>query len=69
MCIAIACFNTHTGDVEDAPAPDNLATFEVLEKNGGVYIKGEESDIKNGRRSPDVKCSSTGGEKVVVVGG
>lgn len=67
--IGTACFNAHTGDVEDAPAPDNLATFEILEKNGGVYIKGEESDIKNGKRVPNIKCSATGDEKVVVIGG
>lgn len=64
-----ACFNVHSGEIEDAPAPDRLATFEVTEKNGGVYIKGDESDLKNGRKSTNVKCSSTGGDKVVVVGG
>ena len=40
-----------------------------MEKNGGVYIKGEESYIKAGRRTPDVKCSVSGQEKVVVIGG
>lgn len=64
-----ACFNTATGDVEDAPAPDPLNRFDVFEKEGAVYIKGQESDIKNGRRQPNVKCSSTGSERVVIVGG
>ena len=64
-----ACFNVGTGDVEDAPALDPLAKFEILEKNGGVYIKGEESTIKASRRSANHKCSATGQEKVVIVGG
>ena len=64
-----ACFNVATGDVEDAPALDPLAKFEIIEKDGGVYIKGDESTIKASRRSSDVKCSTQGQEKVVVVGG
>jgi hypothetical protein len=40
-----------------------------MEKNGGVYIKGEESSIKNGRRQANVKCAAQGHEKVVIVGG
>lgn len=64
-----ACFNVNTGDVEDAPALDPLAKFDIVEKNGGVYIKGEESTIKASRRSPNTKCSVQGQAKVVVVGG
>jgi hypothetical protein len=67
--LLIACFNVATGDIENAPAPDPLAKFDVMEKNGAVYIRGEESTIKNGRRKPDVKCSAQGQEKVVIVGG
>lgn len=55
--------------MEDAPAPDALNKFEVMEKNGGVYVKGEESAIKGGRRTPNVTCKSQGEDKVVVVGG
>lgn len=69
MLMSAACFNTATGDVEDAPAPDPLNRFDVFEKDGAVYVKGQESDIKNGRRQPNVKCSSTGKERVVIVGG
>ena len=65
----IACFNVASGDVEDAPALDPLAKFEVVEKDGGVYIKGEESTIKANRRQVNTKCSVQGQEKVVVVGG
>ncbi|MCJ1291625.1 hypothetical protein MMC34_003170 [Xylographa carneopallida] len=64
-----ACFNLTTGDVEDAPALDPLAKFDILEKNGGVYIKGEEATIKASRRSLNHKCSPQGPEKVVIVGG
>ncbi|MCJ1299461.1 hypothetical protein MMC08_002253 [Hypocenomyce scalaris] len=64
-----ACFNVATGDVEDAPALDPLAKFEIVEKNGAVYIKGEESTIKSSRRSPNHKCSAQGQDKVVIVGG
>lgn len=64
-----ACFNATTGDVEDAPALDPLPTFEIVEKNGGVYIKGDEASIKASRRSLNTACSANGQEKVVVVGG
>ncbi|KAI4271205.1 MAG: hypothetical protein L6R35_006558, partial [Caloplaca aegaea] len=63
------CFNVGTGDIENAPALDPLAKFEVYEKSGAVYIKGEEATIKASRRSPDVKCKAQGQEKIVVVGG
>lgn len=58
-----------TGDVEDAPAPDHLHTFDVIEKDGAVYIKGAEKDVKAGRRKPVFKVKSSGQEKVVIVGG
>lgn len=65
----LACFNVASGDVEDAPALDPLAKFEILEKEGGVFIKGDEATIKAKRRSPSLKCSASGGEHVVIVGG
>ena len=64
-----ACFNVATGDVEDAPALDPIAKFEIVEKSGSVFIKADEASIKANRRSPDAKCSVQGQEKVVVVGG
>lgn len=66
---ALACFNIKTGDVEDAPALDPLAKFEVIEKDGAVYIKGEEAVIKANRRKLNLKCSAKSQEKVIVVGG
>jgi hypothetical protein len=64
-----ACFNVKSGDVEDAPALDPLAKFEVIEKDGAVYIKGDEELLKANRRTFNAKCSPSGNEKVVVVGG
>ncbi|GAB7354971.1 hypothetical protein MBLNU459_g5585t1 [Dothideomycetes sp. NU459] len=63
-----ACFKVSSGDVEDAPALDPLAKFEVYEKNGGVYIKGEEKVIKANRRGLSIKCSAKGNDKLVIIG-
>lgn len=63
-----ACFNIKTGDVEDAPALDPLNKFDVVSKDGGVYIKGQEQQIKQGRRTLSIKCQSKGQDKVVIVG-
>ena len=65
----LACFNIASGDVEDAPALDYLAKFDILEKDGAVFIKGDEATIKAKRRSPGLKCSAGGDEHVVIVGG
>lgn len=64
-----ACFNIATGDVEDAPALDPLGHFDILEKDGGVYIRGEEAFLRANRRALKLKCSAQGPEHVVVVGG
>ncbi|OCK77325.1 hypothetical protein K432DRAFT_395692 [Lepidopterella palustris CBS 459.81] len=64
-----ACFNVASGDVEDAPALDPLATFELVEKNGAVYIKGDEAAIKANRRALNLKCLAKSSEKLLVVGG
>lgn len=58
-----------TGDVEDAPAPDHLHRFDVIEKDGAVYVKGSQDNIKAGRRKPTFKVKSSGQEKVVIIGG
>ncbi|KAK5945686.1 Apoptosis-inducing factor 1 [Knufia obscura] len=64
-----ACFNVSTGDVEDSPAPDHLHKFDVFEKDGAVYVKGSQDNIKAGRRKPTFKVKSSGQEKVVIIGG
>lgn len=68
LMIAIACFNIKSGDVEDAPALDPLAKFDVVKKDDGVYVKGSESELKGGR-TLQVKCTAQGDEKVLVIGG
>ncbi|KAF2104539.1 rubredoxin-NAD(+) reductase [Rhizodiscina lignyota] len=64
-----ACFKISTGEIEDAPALDPLAKFEIVEKNGAVYIKGEESVVKAARRGLSLKCAAKGTDKVLIVGG
>ncbi|KAI9368281.1 hypothetical protein BJX61DRAFT_524649 [Aspergillus egyptiacus] len=64
-----ACFNVKSGDIEDAPAPAALNTFDLLEKDGAVYIRGEESAIKTGQRISEHKCSASGPGGLVIVGG
>lgn len=69
LIMRIACFNIGSGDVEDAPAPNALSKFEVYEKNGAVYIKGDEETIRSGQRNPVPKGNVSRPERVVVVGG
>ncbi|KAF4625173.1 hypothetical protein G7Y89_g12997 [Cudoniella acicularis] len=65
-----ACFNASNGDIENAPAIDALPSFELSEKNGSVYVTGEQQSIKGSRRKPNIKISGVAGpEKVVIVGG
>lgn len=72
-CIATACFNAKTGDVEDAPALDALPTFRVTSRDGAVYVSGDESTLKAGRRkprfTPSASPSTPVADKVLVVGG
>jgi len=63
-----ACFNVKSGDIEEAPALDPLAKFEIIEKDGGVYIKGEESTIKASRRNMSIKCQAKKQDHVLVLG-
>lgn len=64
-----ASFNIATGDVEDAPALDPIANFDIVQRDGAVYIKGDESTIKANRKTLDISCKAEGQEKVVIVGG
>ncbi|KAG6013050.1 hypothetical protein E4U54_007138 [Claviceps lovelessii] len=66
-----ACFRTSSGDVEEAPALDALPVFNVTERDGGVYITGDEETIKSSRRKPNFGCNSGAptDDKVVIVGG
>ena len=65
-----ACFNVTTGDVEDAPALNALAKYDVVEKNGAVFVTADEDQLKsNFPKTLSLKCQAQGAEKVVVVGG
>jgi NADPH-dependent 2,4-dienoyl-CoA reductase/sulfur reductase-like enzyme/nitrite reductase/ring-hydroxylating ferredoxin subunit len=65
-----ACFNASNGDIENAPAIDALPAFKLSEKDGAIYVTGEEQSIKGSRRKPNIRISgTTGSEKVVIVGG
>jgi len=64
-----ACFKVSTGDVEDAPALDPISKYEVLEKDGAVYVKTDEDTLKANRRHLNLKCLSVSDDKVLVIGG
>ncbi|RCI12275.1 hypothetical protein L249_0553 [Ophiocordyceps polyrhachis-furcata BCC 54312] len=69
-----ACFNASTGDIEDAPGLDALPVFAVSERDGAVYITGDESAIVSSRRNPILGCAAATSagvtaDRVVVVGG
>jgi hypothetical protein len=65
----LACFNINSGDIEDAPALDPLAKFEIVERDGAVYIKGDEATIKANKRTLNLKCAAKSQDKVLIVGG
>lgn len=66
-----ACFDMHTGDIEDAPAIDAIFSFKTSVKDGKVYIDATEENLKAGRRPPS--CAATkakqSGDGVVIIGG
>lgn len=65
-----ACFKASNGDIENAPAIDALPSFGLSEKNGSVYVTGEQQAIKSSRRKPNIVIKKSSQEdKVVVVGG
>lgn len=49
--------------------PTHSISFDIKEKDGGVYITGKEADIKGGKRTINVKTAPSLKEKVVIVGG
>ena len=55
--------------MEDAPALDPIAKYEVFEKDGAVYVKADEDTIKANRRFLNIKCSASNDQKVLVIGG
>lgn len=66
-----ACFSTSNGDVEEAPALDALPVFKVTERDGAVYVTGDEESIKSSRRRPNFDCNANASSdgNIVIVGG
>lgn len=63
-----ACFNVTTGDIEDAPAVDGLASFTTIVRGSKVFIDATIEQIKVGRKKG--KCvKSKSNECVVIIGG
>lgn len=66
-----ACFDMHTGDIEDAPAIDAIFSFKTSVKDDKVYIDATEDALKAGRRPPS--CAATKAKSaeagVVIIGG
>ncbi|KAJ7284662.1 hypothetical protein C8J57DRAFT_1670192 [Mycena rebaudengoi] len=68
-----ACFNVCTGDIEDAPAPSALHSFQVQVSDGQIHVTAKTSDTEkaNLARSPKLTTvgTETSGNGVVIVGG
>ncbi|KAG9009413.1 hypothetical protein FRB94_012070 [Tulasnella sp. JGI-2019a] len=69
-----ACFNVCTGDIEDAPAVDNIHSFKAEVKDGKIYVTATEAETlkKNMVKAPSVTSQSAeavSDHGVVIVGG
>ncbi|KDQ56956.1 hypothetical protein JAAARDRAFT_35554 [Jaapia argillacea MUCL 33604] len=73
-----ACFNVCTGDIEDAPAPSALHSFNTHITSGKIYVTADPSKTKSDNKSRAPKLlaegfegsvGGTGKHGVVVVGG
>ncbi|KAJ6631031.1 flavoprotein [Mycena sp. CBHHK59/15] len=71
-CSKFPCFNVCTGDIEDAPAPDALHSFQVQISDGQIHVTARSSDTEkaNLARAPKLTTATeTSGSGVVIVGG
>lgn len=65
-----ACFDLHTGDIEDAPAIDAIFSFKTSTQDGKIVIEASEADLEAGRRKPSCAAKSAKSEeRVVIIGG
>ncbi|KAH9178408.1 flavoprotein [Lactarius sanguifluus] len=68
-----ACFNVCTGDIEDAPAPSALHSFQTHIADGKIYVTADPANTTKEKfsRPPKLLASGTevGGAGVVIVGG
>lgn len=57
-----ACFNIHTGDIEDFPGPDSIPRFETyLDSLNDVYLKTTVQELQTARRIKPVKSTQCPG--------
>lgn len=66
-----ACFNASTGDIEDAPGLDALATFGVVIENDQVYIEVPKTETIAQRRVPKMcPCDASKDKRtILIIGG
>lgn len=68
-----ACFNVCTGDIEDAPAPAALHSFQTHIADGKIYVTADPANTAKEKKSRPPKLLSSGSEAggagVVIVGG
>ncbi|TFL04019.1 hypothetical protein BDV98DRAFT_563426 [Pterulicium gracile] len=68
-----ACFSVCTGDIEDAPAPDAIHSFQTRVSDGKIYVTADPASTEkdNKSRRPTLQASyAEGGEKgVLIIGG
>ncbi|KAH7927971.1 hypothetical protein BV22DRAFT_1031309 [Leucogyrophana mollusca] len=69
-----ACFNVCTGDIEDAPAPSAIHSFQASVKDGYVHVTADPARTTKPNMARAPKLLSTGavgggGKGVVIIGG
>jgi NADPH-dependent 2,4-dienoyl-CoA reductase/sulfur reductase-like enzyme/nitrite reductase/ring-hydroxylating ferredoxin subunit len=68
-----ACFNVCTGDIEDAPAPSALHSFQTHIADGKIYVTADPANTTKEKISRPAKLlasgTEVGGAGVVIVGG
>jgi NADPH-dependent 2,4-dienoyl-CoA reductase/sulfur reductase-like enzyme/nitrite reductase/ring-hydroxylating ferredoxin subunit len=68
-----ACFNVCTGDIEDAPAPMSLHSFQTQVKDGKIHVTANPANTLKANMSRQPNLLATGvnstGKGIVIVGG
>lgn len=65
-----ACFNTGTGDIEDFPGLDSLASHAVEERDGNIVVTADKRELVTGRRHLKVsEITEDSEEMILIVGG
>ncbi|XP_031621817.1 apoptosis-inducing factor 3 isoform X2 [Contarinia nasturtii] len=65
-----ACFNIHTGDIEDFPGQDPIPCYKVSVDQGKVRVRAKRSDLQANKRVKDmVKRDPNNDTTFIVIGG